>query len=67
MGEDFLNSLQQPREGFVMRNPRNNATITCTAKFVEAWKARGFVIVEEGQITLMRPDKPDEEAGQKDS
>jgi hypothetical protein len=63
--ESFLDALQKPRDGFVMRNPRNNAEITCTAKFVQHWKDRGFVIVREGEITLMRPDTDDDNSKSK--
>lgn len=55
--ESFLDALQQPIDGYTMRNPRNGATITCTAQFVESWKERGFEIVSQGKITLMKPDK----------
>ncbi|MNN76550.1 hypothetical protein D3C81_1929390 [compost metagenome] len=48
-----LDELQKPREGFVMRNPLNDAEVKCTAQFVEQWRKRGFEIFSKGTIQLI--------------
>lgn len=51
-----LNELTKEREGYVMRNPENVAEVTCTEKFVEEWKKRGFEVVRKGLIRLMKDE-----------
>lgn len=50
----YVNDLTRERDGYVMRNEKDDVEITCTEKFVEAWKKRGFVIVRKGLIQLMK-------------
>ncbi|WP_219834732.1 hypothetical protein [Paenibacillus sp. R14(2021)] len=52
-----LNELTNEREGYVMRNPKNGAEITCTQKFVEHWEKRCFEIVRKGEVRLMKDEE----------
>lgn len=36
-----------------MRNSKNGIEVTCTQKFVEHWKKRGFEIVKKDEVRLM--------------
>jgi hypothetical protein len=53
----YLNELTNERDGYVMRNPKNGAEVTCTQKFVEHWEKRGFEIVKKGELRLMENGK----------
>ncbi|MGP3610347.1 hypothetical protein [Anoxybacteroides rupiense] len=52
MNQHF-DELTKERDGFVMRNEKNGVEIKCTEEFVEAWKKRGFEIIEEKKIRLL--------------
>ncbi|MCK9857596.1 hypothetical protein [Paenibacillus sp. ATY16] len=53
-----LNKLMNEQEGYLMKNFINGVEVTCTEKFVEHWKKRGFEIVKNGEVRLM-PDRED--------
>jgi hypothetical protein len=61
MKKTYVDELTKEREGFVMRNPANGVEITCTKAFVEHWKKRGFEIVSEGSIRLMKDEASNRE------
>ena len=44
----FKNKVQTPkkkRPGYILHNPEENITITCTPKFLPLWLRKGFQIV----------------------
>lgn len=55
--ENYFNDLTSAKEGFIMRNPITGITITSTEKFVEAWKKRGFTVVNQGKVVLLNNSK----------
>lgn len=59
MGENQFERLTEEREGYVMRNEKDGVEISCTEKFVDAWKQRGFIVVREGTIKLVDSSEPE--------
>ncbi|MGE6577399.1 hypothetical protein ACQKFM_21105 [Paenibacillus xylanexedens] len=57
MKENYFNDLTSAKEGFIMRNPITGITITSTEKFVDAWKKRGFTVVNQGKVVLLNNSK----------
>lgn len=49
-----IEKLQRGKvDGYIMTNDSNGVTVSCTPKFVNAWIARGFRIVEQKPVTLI--------------
>ncbi|WAB25011.1 hypothetical protein M3_0060 [Lysinibacillus phage vB_LfM_LysYB1] len=49
-----IEKLQRKKvDGYIMTNDSNGVTVSCTPKFVNAWIARGFRVVEQKPVTLI--------------